>query len=63
MQFDDLQWRREAATSVDLRGNPLDAVHYTREQFQAVLAGNLSAEFASSPVRVRAVCVCVCLHV
>ncbi|CAH2085125.1 unnamed protein product [Euphydryas editha] len=48
LEFDDLQWRRRSATLVDLRGNPVRGVHYTREQFTAVLAGNVSSDFASS---------------
>ncbi|XP_046967077.1 protein toll-like [Vanessa cardui] len=48
LEFDDLQWRRSLATTVDVRGNPVRTVSYTREQFAAVLAGNVSDDFASS---------------
>ncbi|XP_064072556.1 protein toll-like [Vanessa tameamea] len=48
LEFDDLQWRRTHATTVDVRGNPVRDVSYTREQFAAVLAGNVSDDFASS---------------
>ncbi|CAH2101604.1 unnamed protein product [Euphydryas editha] len=51
LEFDDLQWRRRNATRVDLRYNPVRGVHYSREQFAAVLAGNVSMDFASSQVR------------
>ncbi|CAH2101975.1 unnamed protein product [Euphydryas editha] len=51
LDFDNLQWRRRKATFVNLRGNPLRGIHYTRGQFAAVLAGNVSSDFASSPVR------------
>ncbi|XP_047532159.1 protein toll-like [Vanessa atalanta] len=48
LEFDDLQWRRTHTTTVDVRGNPVRDVSYTRDQFAAVLAGNVSDDFASS---------------